>query len=549
MSDSNSITQDDLLESLLGDFLDESDQLLGQFNENLLQLDDWVRSLDDDHDQRCDDELLNEMFRAAHSLKGLSAMLGLGDINNLTHKIENVFDAARKDELTVNGDVVELMFMGLDQLVTIVDLLKDPDSEPVNSDQVLAGIQQLLHSAGVERAKTSQADAERALAEDFPPQSAASPPQSTASPPESTAPSPHDRNDSPGSRRPAQSDPFEGLRDEPGVSVKYLSIFIDEAELGLDELIATLLALEGGGSTGELKSLLVTAHKIKGSAASVGLNRAAKLAHLMEDLLQKLVDTGGTLSPAITDAMLKCTDALRQFVKELREGTAQTDHFSKLASELLSAESVTTAAAEESSVAPAESGGNAGNQREKSADCDGSPTGTAGVSAQLRSRVVAATENDEATYVGEVRFPPGFPLAALKARLIYEKLANLGEVCYCHPPENTLDELDGLESFQFAVVCEEPLQAVIEQTRVAGLESMAIEPLTEKQAASQPDGETQDTKIKETAKPAAAAPTPLEAAGKQPADTAAKTKRRAAEGGGGRPTETVRVLIKKNAAK
>ena len=35
------------------------------------------------------------MFRSAHSLKGLSAMLGLTDINHLTHKIENVFDAAR----------------------------------------------------------------------------------------------------------------------------------------------------------------------------------------------------------------------------------------------------------------------------------------------------------------------------------------------------------------------------------------------------------------------------------------------------------------------
>ena len=65
---------------------------------------------------QCDPALLNEMFRSAHSLKGLSAMLGLTDINNLTHKIENVFDAARKNELAVNGDVTELVFMGLDQL-------------------------------------------------------------------------------------------------------------------------------------------------------------------------------------------------------------------------------------------------------------------------------------------------------------------------------------------------------------------------------------------------------------------------------------------------
>ena len=45
----------------------------------------------------CDETLLNEMFRSAHSLKGLSGMLGLADINNLTHRLENVFDAARKE--------------------------------------------------------------------------------------------------------------------------------------------------------------------------------------------------------------------------------------------------------------------------------------------------------------------------------------------------------------------------------------------------------------------------------------------------------------------
>ena len=60
-----------------------------------MRLDQWVATLAKDHQQRCDGELLNEMFRAAHTLKGLSAMLGLADINHLVHKIENIFDAAR----------------------------------------------------------------------------------------------------------------------------------------------------------------------------------------------------------------------------------------------------------------------------------------------------------------------------------------------------------------------------------------------------------------------------------------------------------------------
>ena len=163
MSESEAVARDEFFDSLLGDFLDESGQLLDRLNENLLQLDEWVRVLDNDHDPRCDDELMNEMFRSAHSLKGLSAMLGLNDINNLTHKVENLFDAARKDELIISGDCVELLFQAVDRLVSMVDGLKDSDAEAVDCESVQADIQRLLQATGVERKQSSQEDAERAL--------------------------------------------------------------------------------------------------------------------------------------------------------------------------------------------------------------------------------------------------------------------------------------------------------------------------------------------------------------------------------------------------
>jgi two-component system chemotaxis sensor kinase CheA len=76
MSDSQPSPKNELLDELLGDFLDESDQLLTKLSENLLQLDEWVQVHGEDRQQHCDATALNEMFRAAHSLKGLSAMLG-----------------------------------------------------------------------------------------------------------------------------------------------------------------------------------------------------------------------------------------------------------------------------------------------------------------------------------------------------------------------------------------------------------------------------------------------------------------------------------------
>jgi two-component system chemotaxis sensor kinase CheA len=134
------MAQDDFRESMMADFLDESGQLLDRLNENLLQLDQWVADLSDEDDRQCDAGLLNEMFRSAHSIKGLSAMLGLTDINQLTHKIENVFDAARKGSLNVDGHIVELMFQSLDRLQAMVGLLRDPDAPPVVCDELVESI-------------------------------------------------------------------------------------------------------------------------------------------------------------------------------------------------------------------------------------------------------------------------------------------------------------------------------------------------------------------------------------------------------------------------
>ena len=92
-------------------------------------------------------------------------MLGLADINNLTHRLENVFDAARKEGLPVTGDVVELMFQAVDHLDKLVEALKDPAAEPIECGTVIEGIHRLLESHGVERKQCSQADAEKALAE------------------------------------------------------------------------------------------------------------------------------------------------------------------------------------------------------------------------------------------------------------------------------------------------------------------------------------------------------------------------------------------------
>ena len=122
----------------------------------------------------------------------------------------------------------------------------------------------------------------------------------------------------------AQVDLFAGLEDDRESEPQYLSIFIDEAQATIDELVEALLALETGGGPEHVEQLFVAAHRMKGSAASIGLNRIAKLSHLMEDLLQMLVDTDSQPTPEMTDAMLSCTDGLRQNVNALGSGRRPT---------------------------------------------------------------------------------------------------------------------------------------------------------------------------------------------------------------------------------
>ena len=227
------------------------------------------------------------MFRSAHSLKGLSAMLGLTDINHLTHKIENVFDAARhgpvehhprRDRADVHGA-----------------RSTDRHGRPAEGARRRAG--GLRRRAGGDPPGAPERPA-RKKADDAG--------RRGARPGRPMRGVPETRVATTRQGAPQHADPFEGITDEDDIPDNYLSMFVDEAEASLDALAERTAGPRRRRNGGELKSLLGTAHKIKGSAASVGLNRAAKLAHLMEDLLENLVDLRAARSrPQMTDLLLQ----------------------------------------------------------------------------------------------------------------------------------------------------------------------------------------------------------------------------------------------------
>ncbi|OLP66422.1 Chemotaxis protein CheA [Bacillus pumilus] len=91
-------------------FLDESREHLQTCNEKLLELEKNPTDL----------QLVNDIFRAAHTLKGMSATMGFGDMAQLTHHLENMFDAIRNEQMVVTPESMDTMFEALDHLEAMV---------------------------------------------------------------------------------------------------------------------------------------------------------------------------------------------------------------------------------------------------------------------------------------------------------------------------------------------------------------------------------------------------------------------------------------------
>ncbi|WP_153720416.1 chemotaxis protein CheA [Sporosarcina cascadiensis] len=91
-------------------FIEESKEHLQACNEQLLALENNPDDL----------AIVNEIFRAAHTLKGMSATMGYEDIADLTHKMENVLDAIRNSKISVTTEILDVVFEASDDLELMV---------------------------------------------------------------------------------------------------------------------------------------------------------------------------------------------------------------------------------------------------------------------------------------------------------------------------------------------------------------------------------------------------------------------------------------------
>ncbi len=108
-------------------FIDESNEHLQNLNTQILNLETEPENMD----------TINEIFRAAHSLKGMAGTMGYKRMQNLTHDMENVFSEVRNGHIKVAPGMIDILFQCLDALDEYVTNIKDSADEGTNDNESL----------------------------------------------------------------------------------------------------------------------------------------------------------------------------------------------------------------------------------------------------------------------------------------------------------------------------------------------------------------------------------------------------------------------------
>ena len=108
-------------------FLDETNEHLQNLNTQILSLEQDPGNMD----------TINEIFRAAHSLKGMAGTMGYKRMQNLTHDMENVFSEVRNGNITVKASMIDVLFQCLDALEEYTGNIRENSDEGTNDNEPL----------------------------------------------------------------------------------------------------------------------------------------------------------------------------------------------------------------------------------------------------------------------------------------------------------------------------------------------------------------------------------------------------------------------------
>ncbi len=251
----------DVSGDLLAGFLDEAPIYLTTLEDRLLAFEGEAQCGTIAIRDETDKERMNEIFRAAHSLKGLAASLGFHRIRDVTHIMESIFDQLRSGKRELSASDVEGLFSAVDVLRQLVKELTDPAGQPVDIRfhlDRLAAILECAPAAGAFQAPS------------------AAPPSVACNAPD------------------------------------ILARFVEATVESLDEANEHLLKLERSPQDEEtINAVFRCAHNIKGACGAVGCTTLQDFTHDLETVLDRVRAGRMNADSSLITALLTALDRIR----------------------------------------------------------------------------------------------------------------------------------------------------------------------------------------------------------------------------------------------
>ena len=110
------------------------DVFIDEANEHLQSLSDCIMTLEKEPDNM---DTINEVFRSAHSLKGMAGTMGFKRMQHLTHDMENVFQEVRSGKIEVDSAMIDLLFKCLDAIEGYQENIKASSDEGTEDNEII----------------------------------------------------------------------------------------------------------------------------------------------------------------------------------------------------------------------------------------------------------------------------------------------------------------------------------------------------------------------------------------------------------------------------
>ncbi|HKD15602.1 MAG TPA: Hpt domain-containing protein, partial [Candidatus Angelobacter sp.] len=252
---------------------------LQEASEHLQFLREYSGILQDPYPQAQD---IERLYISAHTLAGTSASYGFPMFSEVSGKLAHIFQYAMNATIAQDaaGPLVEFIFEGIAALETDLLMISANGIEATEDIGVFKQRYPFAFQGSEQTPPVSDNAAQEQAAPAVAESEAAIPP----------------------------------LPPDGDVPAEILEFFVPEAEEHLQVVTDCLLSLETNPSPTQIHRLLRAMHTVKGSAAQVGLQRIARVAHRAEDLMGRVRDGALRPSAEIVDLCLEAVDALKKFL-------------------------------------------------------------------------------------------------------------------------------------------------------------------------------------------------------------------------------------------